>query len=213
MGNSKAHTIYKLADGKRVPGSTTITGILDKPAIKYWANKIGLQGIDIKKFVDDKADIGTLGHALCIGDLTGEKVDTSDYTANQIALAENCALSFFEWKKDKKIKVILTETPLVSEAYKYGGQPDIYAVVNDVLELIDLKTGSGIYDEHFIQTASYRQLLDEHDYPVDRIRILNIPRAEDESFAEQVLTDTSLHWQVFLKCKEIYDLRKQIKRG
>jgi len=213
MGKTKAHIRYKLKDGTRVPGSTTITSVLDKPALKYWANKIGLQGIDIKKFVDDKADIGTLGHEISIASLyPGAVVNTSDYTKNQIGLAENCAVSFFEWKKDKDIEVILTETPLVSERHRYGGTMDIYAKVNGKHELIDLKTGSGIYDEYFIQVASYRQLLNEHNYPVDRVRILNIPRVEDESFAEQTVVNTDKYWQVFLKCLEIYNLRKEIKK-
>ena len=30
-GIAKAHTVYKLKDGKRVPGATTITGLLNKP--------------------------------------------------------------------------------------------------------------------------------------------------------------------------------------
>ena len=40
-GISKAHTVYKLADGTRVPGATTITGLLNKPHLVRWANKIG----------------------------------------------------------------------------------------------------------------------------------------------------------------------------
>jgi hypothetical protein len=59
---TKAHIIYKLADDSRVPGCTTICGILDKPALLEWANRIGLQGIEMRRYVDDKADIGTLAH-------------------------------------------------------------------------------------------------------------------------------------------------------
>ena len=43
---SKAHQRYKLADGTQVPGVTTITGQLNKPALIIWANRLGLQGID-----------------------------------------------------------------------------------------------------------------------------------------------------------------------
>ena len=42
-GVSKAHTVYKLADGKtRVPGTTTITGLLNKPALwrTRWCRRI-----------------------------------------------------------------------------------------------------------------------------------------------------------------------------
>jgi hypothetical protein len=42
---TKQHTIYKLADGSRVPGVTTIVGMKAKPQLIDWANRIGLEGI------------------------------------------------------------------------------------------------------------------------------------------------------------------------
>ena len=105
----------------------------------------------------------------------------------------------------------MAETPLVSEVYSYGGTPDIYAKIDGVFELINLKTGSGIYDEHFYQVSSYKELLIEHGNKVDRCRILNIPRSEDESFDEKIFTDTSLYWQMFVTCLVIYDLQKRIR--
>ena len=57
IDRSKQHGPYLLKDKTRVPGVTTITGILDKPALKTWANKIGLQGIEIKKYVDSLAAV------------------------------------------------------------------------------------------------------------------------------------------------------------
>ena len=30
---ARQHTVYKLLDGTRVPGTTTITGVMDKPAL------------------------------------------------------------------------------------------------------------------------------------------------------------------------------------
>ena len=33
---------------------TTLINLLDKPALKYWANKQGLKGIDINKFEKKK---------------------------------------------------------------------------------------------------------------------------------------------------------------
>lgn len=34
--SSKAHQVYKNREGKRVPGCTTITGVLNKPALVPW---------------------------------------------------------------------------------------------------------------------------------------------------------------------------------
>ncbi|HDZ26357.1 hypothetical protein LCGC14_0398870 [marine sediment metagenome] len=210
---TKAHIRYRLKDNTIVPGVTTITGILAKPALKFWANKIGLQGIEIRKYVDDKADIGTLAHAMVTDYLKGDKTNTDDYTKNQIGQAENAALSFFEWEKKYKIEPILIEKPLISEKYGFGGTADIYAKVDGVLELVDLKTGKGIFDEMRYQVSAYKELLIENGYPVDRVRILNIPRTENESFVDEIVRNCNIGFKIILSCLSIYNLKKEMKRG
>jgi len=211
----KAHIVYKLKSGKRVPGVTTFTGELgwSKRVLINWANRMGLQGIDTTKYVDDKAAIGTLAHAIVTDHLQGIKTDTDDYSKNQIAAAENSALSYFEWAKGKKIEPILIEAPLVSEKYFYGGTADIFAKVDGVVELIDLKTGSGIYQEMVIQVTAYRQLLLENGHKVESVRILNIPRTGDESFVEKKIGSDHLDiaWKIFRNCLSIYQLKKGLK--
>ncbi len=220
MSKTKGHIryrstkqFYKNGKGIIFPGVTTIVGILDKPALIPWANKLGLDGVDVKRYVDDKADIGTLGHALITDKMQGKETDTSDYTPNQIDKAENAALSYYEWEKGHKGKPILIEKPLVSEELECGGTIDIYAEVDGVLELIDLKTGSGIWPEHLIQTAAYYNLLIENGYHCERIRILNIPRAETERFQECIVPAIDRHFEIFKHCLAIHKLRKELKSG
>jgi len=206
---SKAHQRYKLADGTQVPGVTTITGQLNKPALIIWANKLGLQGIDSSKFRDDKADIGTLAHEMILAHLSKREADTSDYSKNQIDAAENSFLSYLEWEKQHTIIPILTEYQTVSVVHKYGGAFDFYGLIDEALEVVDFKTGSGIYDEMWLQVAAYGNLITD---PIQRYRILNIPRTEDESFKEEVKTDLSLHFEAFLKLLDFYYLNKQLNR-
>ena len=215
MGKNEAHTRYRLADGSIVPGVTTITGSQlgwNKNALINWANRIGLEGISANKYKDDKAEIGTLAHAMVTDWLQGLKTDTSDYSKNQIESAENSAISFFEWAKEKPIKPIVIEKPFVSEKYKFGGKPDIYAQINEHLELIDLKTGSGIYEEMIIQVAAYENLLVENGFKIDAVRILNIPRTEDERFMEQIVgkEQRKVAWEIFLNCLNNYNLRRLV---
>lgn len=207
---SKAHTVYKLADGTRVPGTTTILGILNKPALVSWANKLGLEGVDSSKYVDAAARIGTLAHYLVQCDLTGETPDTTEYGAMEIDKAENALLSYYEWKKTKNIKAIENELPLVSEKYRYGGTIDFYCDMDGTLWLIDFKTGKAIYPEMLIQLASYRHLLIENGYSVDKAKILRIGRDETEGFEEKTITDFTKHWELFKHCIEIYRLQKEI---
>ena len=213
---TKAHTRYRLEDGTLVPGVTTVLGLLSKPTLVPWANKLGLAGIDVKLYVDDLADIGTLGHLMVTDTLQGKETDTSDFTPNQVDTATNCALSFWEWEKNHKIEeALIIETPLVSEAHRYGGTMDIYCVIGGKYWLIDLKTGKGIYEEAGYQVATLKMLLEEHGHEVDEVRVLNIPRSEDESFIEKVVTEHDLRvgWEIFFHLLEVYYLRKGSKNG
>lgn len=212
MAKDKAHIRYRLKSGEIVPGVTTILGLLAKPALVPWANKLGLQGIDVKKYVDDKADIGILAHAMITDKLQGIETDLKDYSQNQIDKAENSVLSFWEWEKDHKIEeVFFCERPLVSEVHGFGGTLDIYAKVNGKREIIDLKTGSGIYAEHIYQVATLKRLLEEHNFPVDGTRIVNIPRAETEAFLEKTVSEkeNETGWGIFHHLLQVYKLKKQ----
>jgi len=210
----RAHQTYRKEDGTIVPGATTIVGQLgwNKQTLVNWANRIGLEGISANKYRDEKADIGILAHAMITDRLSGKRTDTSEYSKNQIDQAENSVLSFWEWEKDHKIEPILIEKPLVSETFGFGGTLDIYARSEGVrFELVDLKTGSGIYPEHFVQVVAYWHLLIENGYGVDKVRILNIPRAESETFQEQVVGNIDLYWGIFLNLLDIYQTHKKIK--
>ena len=208
---SRAHTIYKLQDGTIVPGVTTILGILNKPALVPWANKLGLQGIDSSKYVDEKAKIGTLAHQMIADYLKGVTTDTSEYSKVQIDQAENATLSFFEWEKTHPIEPILIEERIVSEEYGFGGTIDCLARLNGELCLIDFKTSRGIFPEMLIQVVAYRQLLIESGYDVTKINILRIGRTEDEGFEERLVNHLDKRWEIFLHCLEIYRLQKEVK--
>jgi hypothetical protein len=209
---TKAHIRYKTAGGKAIPGVTTVLGLLSKPALVPWANKLGLAGVDVRAYVDDKADIGTLGHAMVTDKLSGVETDLSDYDPKQINLAENCALSFWSWAKEHPIEdVYFVERPLVSEIHSFGGTLDIYANINGRREIIDLKTGKGIYEEAVYQVSALKVLLEENGYQVDGTRVINIPRSETESFLERVVTekDSKNGWQIFQHLLAVYNLKKE----
>lgn len=212
MGKGKAHIRYKLKDGHPVPGVTTALNLLAKPALILWANRMGLAGIDTTKYTDDKAQIGTLAHDMILCHFAKREPDTKDYSANQISAAENSFLSFLEWEKRHAIKPILVEAPLVSEKWRYGGTIDLYCELDGEPCLVDFKTGSGIYDEHFYQVAAYRELLNEHGYSCPTVRILNIPRTEDEAFREESKAGLVYEWEIFRACLDIYRFKQMMRR-
>ena len=209
---SRAHTIYKLQDGTKIPGVTTVLGILNKPALVKWANNLGLQGIDSSKYRDEMADIGTLAHKMILDYFNKTETDTTDYSENQIDLAENCLISFWAWEKQHTIEVILAEAQLVSSQYGYGGTIDCYCKLDGEFTLLDFKTGKAIYPEMFYQLAAYKQLLVEGNHLVGMTRILRIGRDEDEGFEERLVADTTKHFELFKYCLAIYNLQKELRR-
>lgn len=217
---AKTHTIYKTSKG-RVPGVTTVTGILNKPALVPWANKLGLQGIEVAKYVDDLAEIGTLAHYMIEchvkSQIQGEPVEPEldDYSRNQIDSAENSFLKFLEWEKRNKVKYIGAEMLLTSEKMQYGGQVDIYAEVNDRKTLIDIKTCKGIFSDHFLQVGGgYAPLLEENGHKVEDVRIVRVGRCEDEGIEaeDRQVPKLETFQELFRLCRRIYELNKIIRK-
>lgn len=213
MTKVKAHTQYIMNTGDHVPGVTTILNVLAKPALIKWANNLGLEGIDSTKYVDKLADIGTITHLMVMAHLTGKEVDYSEFSVQDYSIAENCMLSYYEWLKSHKVEPLIVEIPMASDIYGYGGTPDILAMVDGELELIDIKTGKAIWGESFYQVAAYRQILIERGYPnLNRARILRIGRDENEGFEERLITRFENEFKLFTHCLAIYNLQKLMRK-
>jgi hypothetical protein len=212
---SRQHTVYKTKGGQRVPGTTTITGVMDKPALVKWANGLGLQGIDSTKYVDELATIGTLAHYLIECHCRGTKPDLGDYTPNQISLAENSMIKWLYWQDKTGFKPTHNELILVSEKHLYGGTLDIVGTIGSKTVLVDIKTCKGIYGEHKTQVAGgYKILADEHNLGIDEVIITRVGRNEDEGFEEVTVSDyeCTLHQKRFMICRELYEVNKIINR-
>lgn len=208
---TKTHTKYKTRDGKRVASVTTILNMIAKPALIHWAWKLGCDGQDYRKVRDKAANIGTIAHYLAECHLLDTKPDLSDYAPNEIAKAENAFIGFLDFLKEKKVKPIWVEKPLVSEKYRYGGTIDCYAKMGEKLALLDLKTSKGLYPEMRLQIAAYKNLLDENDYKTEETYLLRIDK-KDGSFHIHHLRDLTDEWEMFKLLKRIYPIKKQIWR-
>jgi len=213
MTKTAVHTVYRLADGTRVPSVTTILGILNKPALVHWAWKMGCEGLDYRKVRDEAGEIGTLAHYMILCDLIDTEPDMSEYSESIIERADVCLSKFKTWTMAHEIEPILTEKYLISEEYKFGGTLDFYGLIDDVPTLLDFKTSGGIYDDYFPQVAAYEQLLLAHEHPVEDVRILRIGRNEDEGFEDRAIVNRAKYWEIFKHCREIYELQKQVRRA
>ena len=212
LKSDKAHTRYTI-DGVRVPGVTTITGVLNKPALVGWANRMGLDGIDTRNYVDNRARMGTLAHEMVEAYLQGREVDLSEESPATVEAAENAMLSFHEWAKGHEYRVIDIEMKMVSPSWRVGGTCDIYWTLDGVPTLTDLKTGNGIYPDHKCQTMAYASIMRENGLDVQRVSILNIPREADEVFGYEVIqpAEEPVYREVFEHALSIYQLKKKVR--
>ena len=212
---NEPHITYKNAAGKKIVGVTTALGLLAKPALIPWAYKRGKDGLELYESRNKAANVGTIVHARIMYYYKGFEVDNSNISPEVWEMTENSMKSFYEWARSRNVKPILIEEPLVSELYQYGGTFDIYGEMDDELTLLDFKSGSGLYDEHFIQLSGYLQLLREKGHEVKKIVILNIPKGPDDSFTLKSMSADEysllLRFKKFIKLVEIWHLDNELK--
>jgi hypothetical protein len=218
---SRQHTVYKLADGTRVPGVTTVLNEMAKPALIPWANKMGLQGIDTTKYVDAAANVGKCCHAMIESHLKGGPFVADDYSPDAVDLAENGYLKYLEWEHGVLLTTVESELQLVSEKYRFGGTVDLYCRLTDIsakqppkMTLVDFKTGqSGIFPEHAHQTAGgYRLLLEESGRPVDQVLIIRVGKSEAMDLETKWIGNWDLHANIFLACLHLHDAKKTLSK-
>ncbi len=179
---TKSHVVYKNKDGKRLPGVTTVLGILAKPALLYWAWGLGRDGKKLDESRQVAADIGTVAHALCEAHLRGMELDRDNIAPDIVRKAETSFLRFLDWWDREQLEVVHVELPMVSESMQVGGTLDILAKRQDNRRvLVDLKSSKSIYDEMLLQAATYAAIYEEvTSEPVAEIFIVRIGKELDD---------------------------------
>ncbi|HEX7024610.1 MAG TPA: hypothetical protein VF187_07315 [Gemmatimonadales bacterium] len=208
---ARAHTQYRAADGKLVPSVTAILGVLAKPQLVGWAHRLGREGIDMDKHLAELAGAGTLAHAMIAAELGGPPASEDHFTPYQQSLAWTAFFHWGAWASKHTIEPIAIEQPVVCERYRYGGTPDLYALLDGVPTLLDWKTSTGIYPDHFMQLAAYKQALEEQGHEVAELRVVQIARNEHGGWQERSVTQARDYLTAFMHCLKLYQLRRRIK--
>lgn len=211
---ARQHTVYKQKSGKRVAGITGITKYLSNTQVLInWANRLGLEGMEVGKYVDELASVGTCLHYLIECDLQDIEPDLGDFSGNQIAQAQQCFTKYEEWKKKHELITIAMEKPLVSEEHAFGGTGDWYGIFDGDLSYVDFKTSKGCYIEHKVQAVACTHLWHEHtgDMP-KHAKILRVGRSMDEGFEEITVSEDMKGpmWECFTCLCKVNELKKII---
>lgn len=199
---------YKCADGQSVPGVTTVTGLLNKPSLVRWANRLGLEGIDASAYTEESARLGTLVHGMIQAELLGQPVEADSVKPDDQERAEAFLACFHAWREQHSLRPVHCETAFVSEALRYGGTVDCYCYLDGRPVLLDFKTGKSIYEEYFVQLAAYAQLLREQGYPVEEVKVLRL--SPEAAAQERSVGDTEKWFAVFQHLLSIYYLKKDL---
>ncbi len=194
-----SHTVYKNAAGKRLPGVTTVLGMLNKPALLKWAWQLGKDGIDLEASRQGAADIGTVAHALCEAHLREMEFDAGNIAPEALAKAENGFRRFLEFWTKEQLVLVATELVMVSEVMQVGGTLDIVAMRPDgSFVLVDLKSSKAIYDEMLVQAATYAAMYEETtNGTIAEVFIVRIGKEDAEDLEVRPVTQRTERVQAF----------------
>lgn len=216
---AKQHTVYKNSKGQRIPGTTTITGVANKPALVKWANDLGLKGIVSSTYVDELATIGTLAHYLIESWCLKVEPDLGDFSPNQLELARNSFNKWLSWQEATGFVPEHNELELVSERFQFGGTLDIIGVLTKRANrraLVDIKTAKACYPEQKTQVAGgYLLIAKEHQETIgqiDDVIITRVGRNSDEGFEEIVVQPSECidHMVRFIGLRSEYESLKLV---
>lgn len=226
--------------GARVPGVTSVLGMLPKPFLKAWAAKevattavaMARGGellpmverdpngtIDYLKRAPDRntreaADIGTAAHgvfeALALGQPLGTIVPAMEPFARQ----------FGDFLDKVQPTYLRTEDTVWSEAHSYAGSFDAFAEIDGERCWVDNKTTrSGVHAEVALQLAAYRKA----DYLLDGDtgEQVIMPQADrgvvvhvrPESWALYVVPIGDDVFEHFLTLRHVFDWDRTFSRG
>ena len=124
------------------PSVSKLVKILDKPALVGWANKIGLEGVNLKAYRTKAMADGTNIHAQIHAFLADKKPFDDLKTQN----------NFKKFMSNKKI--LGTEKDI--ETSFFVGRYDIKLGINGKTWMCDFKKSDGIHLDNTLQLVAYR---------------------------------------------------------
>jgi len=192
-------------DGKKIPSVTTILGNLSKPALPWWAAKMGAEAV--QEYLES-LDPGTMiaenaGLASTCFDLAQRAHITKRNAAGARGTVVHDAIekfhtdffnaeppedegarkrweAFIEWWASAGLACISTERKIIDPDQRYAGRLDLLLDADPGLFVCDVKTSGGVYPEFLYQNAAYAHAIEaELECEVMGTKVLWIPEGTD----------------------------------
>lgn len=208
-------TEYKLADGTRVSGVTTILGrFKESGGLLQWAFQTGKSGAaKLYDSRDEAATAGKLVHDWVESDILGLPAPEIPDEFRQ--RCDSAYGAWSEWFHGSRFEIVATEVPIVSELHRFGGTID--AIAKDRhgrLCLLDWKTSNAVYSDYALQLAAYALLWNEANpgQPITGGFHLARFAKEHGDFEHRWWPELNEAEDMFLLLVKAYDLDKKLRK-
>lgn len=200
---------YKDTEGNYFPSVTTVLDAYPKgKRFEQWLKDVGNEADDI---VDRAATQGSNVHDAVERLLKGENIDFINYTMDEWKMI----LRFYEFHETHKPIIEAIEYNMVSKLVGCGGTIDMVCKINGERWLLDTKTAGDIYDNHFVQIATYAVMWNEAfpDQRIERIGCLHL-RARTKGPSRDGKNIQGGGWKIEEPVEspaELYEIFKHVK--
>jgi hypothetical protein len=220
------------------PGVTTVTDVLDKPALTKWHKEQVAQAAiaHAERLVADRdagnveaaiafllatrnegtnsRERGTRIHSALESILRREPISVEDRDMPAVVGART-------WLNEHKVKPVEVEAFLINETLGYGGTCDLIAEIDGEVWLLDWKSSKSVawpsgavYDEMRLQLAAYARAEfiarpgDPERHPLPAITRHGIVHVTDAGTRLYAADVTDADWIAFRACLHLYNWKK-----
>jgi len=234
----REHQQYRNAAGKRVPGVTTILGVLAKPQLLRWyaamereALQLGLpipppneKGepvyfAEVKR--DKAASLGTITHARIEAWMIGSELDPEGLPHDLYAQSVHGFDRFRTWFEDEGYtrEGSESEVQVVSEELQCGGTGDHWVNgKHSGWDYLDIKTSKSSrywpYPDTKGQCATYPRIYHEvRNRATDRVWIVRVGTTPDDIIQPYLMTDDERLWgkKLFEAARAAYTALRELE--
>lgn len=218
------------------PGVTTITNVLDKPALINWK----LEGVarsaieQAERLIEDRESGKTEAAVKYLTTLSTTAMDRGQrihqaiewvlhraegipIDPRDVAAVEGARL----WLNQMAVRPLHVEAYLINETLGYGGTLDLIAEIDGETWLLDWKTGKSVawpsgdvYEDHRLQLAAYAnaefiaRVADPERHPLPAIDRYGIVHVTDGGTRLYEAFVTEADWHAFRACLYVHAWRK-----
>ena len=158
---------------------------------------------DFAKAVLSKADLPDIKEK-------EEEEDEEDY--NKYVNGVN---AFLTWYNKEDVIFLEAERMVYSKKHKYVGIPDIIAIVNGELLVLDYKTSKSIYTNYRYQLSAYKEAINEEKrFEIVGYCVLHFNKETGDFTALKVINKKEMKadYKTFLSCLNIKEREKELAR-